>query len=58
MMAYRNLIRTHLERVSHLFLGARKSLLGKIEYVRIEALRVVLGCMRTTPIPIVLSEAH
>lgn len=38
--------------------GATKTTLKKLNAVQNQVLRTALGCMRTTPIPILLAEAN
>ncbi|XP_051156203.1 uncharacterized protein LOC127278511 [Leptopilina boulardi] len=58
LLIYKGLIRAHLEWGSILFAGASKSTLAKLDKAQYRALRSALGFMRSTPIPIVLSEAN
>lgn len=54
---YKGLIRAHLEWGAVLFAGSTRKVLKALDRVRYQALRTYLGCMRTTPIPVLLSEA-
>lgn len=53
-MVYRNLLMAHLEWGARLFIDESRTLLTKLDYVRNAALSVVLGCMRTTPLEVLL----
>ena len=57
LTAYRNLVRSTLEWGSPLFSSASGGTLRLLDRVQYSALRAVLGCMKSTPIPILLSEA-
>lgn len=57
-MFYRSLIRAHLEWATVLFADASLSYLRQLDTIQYSALRAVLGCMKSTPIPLLLSEAN
>lgn len=57
MIVYKGLIRAILEWASILYASARQSLLVILDRVQYAAIRIILGFMRSTPIPILLSEA-
>ncbi|XP_043468115.1 uncharacterized protein LOC122502235 [Leptopilina heterotoma] len=57
LAAYRGLTRSLLEWASILFANTGRCRLIRLDRVQFSALRIALGCMRTTPIPILLSEA-
>lgn len=53
---YYGLVRTHLDYGSTCILYAAKSSWRRLEQVQLEALRIVTGCMRSTPTNVVFSE--
>ena len=57
LLVYRGLVRAYLEWGSPLFAGAGRAALGILDRAQYEALRVALGCMRSTPIAVLLSES-
>ena len=57
LVAYRNLIRSTLEWGSPLFSSAPRGTFRLLDRALYMALRTILGCMRSTPIAILLSEA-
>lgn len=57
LRVYKGLIRAHLEWGAVLFSGGNRNTLRVLDRVQYQALRVIMGCMRTTPIPLLLSEA-
>lgn len=57
LMVYKGFPRALLEWGSILIAGANKTTLRRLDKVQNSALRIAMGCMRTTPIPILLSEA-
>ena len=57
LTVYRGLVRAYLEWGSPLFAGASGTALRILDRAQYEALRVALGCMRSTPIAVLLSEA-
>lgn len=57
LRVYKGLIRAHLEWGAVLFAGSTGSVLKALDKAQYQALRTALGCMRTTPIPVLLSEA-
>ena len=57
LTVYMNLIRSYLEWGAPLFRCADGSALGILDRAQFGALRVALGCMRTTPTSVLLSEA-
>ena len=57
LLVYRGLVRAYLEWGSPLFAGAGRSALGILDRAQYEALRVALGCMRSTPLAVLLSES-
>ena len=57
LVAYRNLVRSIREWGSPLFASAPRGTLRLLDRAQYMALRTVLGCMRPTPISILLSEA-
>ena len=57
LTVYRNLVWRYLEWGSPLFRCASKSALSILDRVQFGALRVTLGCIRTTPTSALLSEA-
>ena len=58
LLVYRGLVRSYLEWGAPLFMAASRSNLGMLDRAQYEALRVVLGCMRSTPVAILLSETN
>ena len=56
LTVYRGLVRAYLEWGSPLFAGASGTALRILDRAQYEALRVALGCMRSTPIAELLSE--
>lgn len=58
LQVYKGLIRAHLKWGAPLFAGETISHLKKLGRIQYQALRFALGCMRTTPIPILLAEAN
>lgn len=58
LMVHKGLVRAHLEWDAILFAGARGTLTQKLDIVQYSSLRAALGCIRTTPIPLLLSEAN
>ena len=57
LVAYRYLVQSTLEWVSPLFSSACRETLRLLDRAQYMALRAVLGCMRSTPISIFLSES-
>ncbi|XP_051155209.1 uncharacterized protein LOC127277858 [Leptopilina boulardi] len=57
LMVYKGFPWALLEWGSILIAGANKTTLRRLDKVQNSALRIAMGCMRTTPIPILLSEA-
>ena len=57
LTVYRGLVRAYLEWGSPLFAGPSGTPLRFLDRAQYEALRVVLGCVRSTPIAVLLSEA-
>lgn len=57
LRVYKGLIRAHLEWGAVLYAGATLNFLKGLDRVQYKALRTALGCMKTTPIPILLAEA-
>lgn len=53
---YRRLVRTHLNNGGSYIFYASKSSWKKLEQVQLEALRVVTGCMRSTPSNVIFLE--
>ena len=58
LLVYRGLVRAYLEWGSPLFAGACRASLGILDRAQYEALCVVLGCMRSTPIAVLLFESN
>lgn len=58
LMVHSGLIRAILEWGGILIAGVAKKYLKKLDTVKYASLRAVLGCMKTTPIPILLSESR
>lgn len=56
LMAYRGMVRAHLEWGAPLFMCASQTNLKILDKIQYSALRVVLGCIITTPISVLLSE--
>ena len=57
LTVYRNLVRSYPEWGAPFFRCAAVSALGILDRAQFGALRVALGCMRTTPTSVLLSEA-
>ena len=58
LQVYRDLVRAYLEWGAPLILTASRSTLSILDRVQNEALRADLGCMRSTPVSILLSKAN
>ena len=58
LLVYRGLVRAYLEWRSPLFAGACGTALSISDRAQYKALRVALGCMRSTPIAVLLSESN
>lgn len=57
LLVYKGLTRAILEWGAILFAGAAKNQLKRLDTQQYASLRIILGCMRSTPIPIILVEA-
>lgn len=57
MTIYRGLTRALLEWASILFMNSCRKKLKTLDKIQYSALRTIMGCMKSTPIPILLSEA-
>ena len=58
LLVYRGLLRAYLEWNAPLFFAASITTLRILDRAQYEALRAVLGCMRSTSVAIFLSEAN
>ena len=58
LLVYRGMARAYLEWGSSLFEGAWGMAYSILDRAQYEALRVALGCMRSTPIAVLLSESN
>ena len=58
LLVYRGLVRAYLEWGSPHFAGACRTALSILDRAQYEALHVALGCMRSTPIAVLLSESN
>lgn len=58
ILEYKDLVRAYSEWETPLFASARRTSLGILDVVQHDALKMVLGCMRSTPVPVLLSEAN
>lgn len=53
---YKSLVRSHLDFGTQALIRCSKSLLHKLDLTQYASLRVITGCMKSTPIPILLAE--
>lgn len=58
LMVHRGFITAILEWGAVLKAGATKKLLKKLDTIQYSSLRIILGCMKSSPIPIILAEAN
>lgn len=58
LTVFKGLTRTHLEWSSQFFADSAQSNLGPLDRIQNQSLRIILGCMRSTPIGILMSESN